>query len=316
MNPAGPSNIDQPHDRPEQSSSGQPLEPLRLGCVSYLNTLPLIEGLGKLRDFRLTLTAPARLIDLLLDGSVDMALASIIDYQRAPANLNGGAFPLALVPAGMIGCDGPTLTVRLFSSVPLPRITRVHADADSHTSTILIRVILAELFGIRPEMVDLDIDAHRAERLQAARLGRPEPWPESMLVIGDKVITDSPPASRYPHQLDLGEAWKQLTGLPFVYACWMTRHDPAAIDTEPRVRTAANVLDRQRRHNATRLQWLIHHRAPARGWPSDLAMHYVSDLLRYDVTPAHRAGVERFFDLAHAHGLITTRRPTRWLEIA
>ena len=43
------------------------------------------------------------------------------------------------------------------------------------------------------------------------------------LLIGDKVVTDAPPTDRYPHQMDLGEAWKDLTGLPFVYAMWMCR---------------------------------------------------------------------------------------------
>ncbi|MCA9312051.1 MAG: hypothetical protein KDA21_12640, partial [Phycisphaerales bacterium] len=56
---------------------------VRLGCVSYLNTLPLIEGVSKLDRARLTLTAPSRLIDLLLEDSVDLGLISLIDYQRS-----------------------------------------------------------------------------------------------------------------------------------------------------------------------------------------------------------------------------------------
>jgi chorismate dehydratase len=268
--------------------------PIRLGCVSFLNTLPLIEGLGKLADARLTLTAPARLIDLLVQNQVDMGLLSVIDYQRSPE-------PLVLLPVGMIGCDGPTLTVRLFSSVPIEKLTRVHADIDSHTSVALLRVILAERFGLAPEIVDLDVDAHRATHA---------PWPEAMLVIGDKVVTDAPPAVRYPHQLDLGQEWKALTGLAFVYATWMCRE----ADVE-RVRPMAAMLDRQRRHNATRTDWIVHNRATVRGWPEDLAAHYFKDLLRFDVKDQHRAAVDRFFDLAQRHGVITARRPTRWADV-
>ena len=66
--------------------------PARIGCVSYLNTLPLIEGLGKWEGARLTLTAPSRLVDLLVEDEADVALVSTIDYQRSPV-------PLAMLPS-------------------------------------------------------------------------------------------------------------------------------------------------------------------------------------------------------------------------
>lgn len=271
---------------------------IRLGAVSYLNTLPLIEGLGKLADVSLTLTAPSRLIDLLIDRTVDLALASVIDAQRA-------SLPVAIVPAGMIGCDGPTLTVRLFSRVPPERITRVHADVDSHTSVALLRVILAERFAVSPAIAEFDADARRAAMTST------DAWPESLLMIGDKVVTDSPPAIMYPHSLDLGQAWKELTGLPFVYAVWMCREGEA--DSEA-VRTAAAVLDRQRRHNATRLDWIVSARAPSRGWPAEVARDYLSGLLRYEPTGESRRAIERFFELCQLHGVLDTVRPLRWAE--
>ena len=63
----------------ESSESPSTWSPAKVGAVSYLNTLPLIEGLGKLGDVELTLTAPSRLIDLLLGKDVELALASIIE---------------------------------------------------------------------------------------------------------------------------------------------------------------------------------------------------------------------------------------------
>lgn len=293
--------IDSPAPSPEPA-------PFRLGCVGYLNTLPLIEGLGKLRDLRLTLTPPARLADLLVSGDIEMGLLSTIDFQRLrfPGESDPG---LCMVPAGMIGCDGPTLTVRLFSAVPFERVTRLHADIDSHTSVALARIVLAERFGSRPEVIDFDADAERLARAGAEH----RPWPESVLLIGDKVVTDAPPQDRYPYQLDLGEAWKELTGLPFVYAVWMCRATPAAMH---RARAVWAILDRQRRHNATRAEWIVRERAESRGWPVDLATHYTRDLLRYDVRDEQRRAVEEFFDRAHKHGLIESRRASRWMEIA
>ena len=277
-----------------------PPRPLRLGCVRYLNTLPLIEGLEKAADLDLVPAAPARLIDLLLARDVDAALVSIIDAQRSPE-------PLTLIPSGMIGCDGATLTVRLYSAVPLDRIAARAADADSHTAITLCRVLLARRFGVSPRVADF---AAPADAVGAASAE----WPEAALLIGDKVVTAAPPPARYPHTLDLGEAWKNWTGLPFVYAAWACRAEDAA---SPRTRLIRDVLDRQRRHNATRLDWIVARRAPQRGWPTGLAAGYVGDLLRYDPGEAgspFRAAVERFFDEAHALGLTPRRAPVRWLD--
>lgn len=275
----------------------------RIGCVSYMNTLPLIEGLGKLDDVRLTLTAPSGLAGLLAQGEVDVALVSVIDYHRAPE-------PLALLPCGMIGCDGPTMTVRVFSRVPPERITTLHADADSHTSVALASLVLMGMGAEKPKLEPFDVDAFRAHKKDEIELGE-DVWPEAMLLIGDKVVTDSPPAVWYPHQVDLGEQWKQQTGLPFVYAAWMCAAD--RVDDEI-VQRATQTLDRQRRHNATRLDWIVNQRAPSRGWPVDAARHYLRSLLRYEVTPQYRAAIDRFWDASAAAGLIEERRPTRWAD--
>ena len=204
--------------------------PVRVGVVSFLNTRPLIDGLDDLADLDLRYTVPSRLLDRLLEDEVDLALCSSIDYQRS-------AVPLVVVPVGLLGCEGSTLTVRLYSAGPLDRIDEVHCDTDSHTSIVLMQILLKELYGLEPGVVSYD--AHDPPR---------EP-PKAMLLIGDKVVTDAPPAIRYPHQLDLGAAWARRTGLPFVFALWLARRDadPALIST------AAAVLDRQRRHNRQRL---------------------------------------------------------------
>ena len=84
------------------------------------------------------------------------------------------------------------------------------------------------MYGRRPEIVPLEarsaLKVAESVRSPLTRFAKGEPpsptggegKPQAMLLIGDKVVTASPPATDYPHQLDLGEAWKTLTGLPFV----------------------------------------------------------------------------------------------------
>ncbi len=268
--------------------------PTRIGCVSYLNTVPLIEGLDLCDSLALVRAAPAMLAGMLERGEVDIALASLIDAARS-------GVPLALLPVGMIGCDGPTMTVRLFSRVPFEDASRVHADTESHTSVVLCRLVLKRRFSADPSIVDFDaregVEITRG-RSSARTSATP---PETLLLIGDKVVTCAPDRGRYPHELDLGEAWKELTGLPFVYAAWMCRAGEA---DDERITLAAAILDRQRRRNRMRLDRIADVRGTEHRWPADLARRYLREHMRYDVGERERRAAQTFFDLASADGLV------------
>jgi chorismate dehydratase len=237
---------------------------------------------------------------MVASGEADLGLCSIVDAARSPV-------PLTMLPVGMIGCDGPTLTVRVFSRTPWNKVTTLHADSDSHTSVALARMILAKKFGQFPNVVDFVAAAREPNA----------PWPETLLLIGDKVVTNSPKHDVFPYQLDLGEEWKALTGLPFVYATWMCRTEDVATDgpRSARVRHAALLLDRQRRHNRTRLGSIVEKYAPASGWPLDLAGRYLGELLRYEVGERERHSVDLFFSDAGEMGLIPPGKAA-WLDLA
>ncbi len=261
------------------------------GVVSYLNTLPLIDGLERLDSLALSHSVPSLLVDMLLAGEVDVALCSTIDFQRSPE-------PLRIVPAGMLGCRGATLTVRLFSTTPLERVEAIHADTDSHTSVALLEVLLRERFGNAPKIVPFDARAQVAGNHVTEH-------PEAMLLIGDKVVSQSPAAVRYPFQLDLGAAWYELTRLPFVFAVWMCRADS---DRGPIAEIAA-ILDRQRRHNRERIDGIIWRHAESRGWPRDLAARYLKECLRFDFDGEATTALDLFYDKCQSFGLIAERRP-------
>lgn len=269
--------------------------PPTIAAVEYLNAAPLIEGLASVREIDLVRAVPSRIAPMLASDDADVGLVSAADALRADP-------PMVILPVGMIGCDGPTLTVRLFSRVPLAQATRLHADTDSRTSVELARLILKASFNVEPELVPFD---PRERPLRGAN-DPDEAWPETLLLIGDKVVAGSPPAVRYPHQLDLGEAWKSLTGLPFVYAAWACL--PGREHTPP-VRTIAALLDRQRRRNAMRMDHVVSRNAPQRGWPRDLADHYIGSLLRYDLDARAAEGLTRFASLCAELGLHASPAP-------
>jgi chorismate dehydratase len=270
----------------------------KIGCVSFLNSKPLIEPLvqpGKGRPgVHVHFAVPSQLLGLLQSGQVSTALMSVVDYHHAD---------VVLLPAGMIGCDGPTLTVRIYSRVPPQQIRIVHGDTDSHTSVILAQVILRHRFGVTAPLVPLK--AREGEHFRGTD------GPETMLLIGDKVVNASPEHAAYPHQLDLGEQWKLLTGLPFVFAMWMIRQDHVATEGQQ----IAHILAEARQQGAQMTETLLDRYAQEKSWPRELARKYFTQYLRYEVTPAARQGLAKFYELAHAQNLLPHQRPIEYLEI-
>jgi chorismate dehydratase len=260
------------------SNSSQTRQRLRIGSVSYLNAKPLIYGLDKDDDLELTLDVPSKLIDGLREGRFDVALLPTIDYQRLAG--------LTMLTSGGIGCDGPTLTVRIFSKFPIEKITTLSCDRDSHTSVALAKILLSELMGLSPELIDMEKDA------------------DARLLIGDKVVCEEPKG--FPHQLDLGQAWKTFTGLPFVFATWVAREETDLGDLPERLELAKQAGLR----HATEI--VAEHAAP-RGWPSELAMQYLTRYLKYDIGLKQLEAIRLFHQLAAKHGLI--ENPARELKM-
>ena len=251
---------------------------IRIASVSFVNARPLIHRLEEAPDVTLMLDVPSRLIDHLRDGTADVALLPVIDYQR----LDG----LTVVPAGGIGSDGATLTVRIFSRVPIEQVRSLACDSDSHTSVALARIILARRHKLRPEFCDLS----RASD---------EPT-QARLLIGDKVVCDEP--AGFGHQLDLGAEWKELTGLPFVFAVWTARRGVDASYIEGH-------LERSKRAGLAEIERIIRDHAVPRGWPADLARQYLTRHLQYDIGERELQAIRHFHRLAAEEGIISSAKP-------
>lgn len=251
---------------------------IHLGAVSFLNTKPLIYGLDKHLDIQIHLDVPSSLLPKLQQGAYDVALLPIIDFQRMPG--------LRLLQSSAIGSDGPTLTVGIFSKIPIPQIKTLACDPDSHTSVALARIILAEKFQIKPNFVPIDQPA------------------DAVLLIGDKVVSSAPPT--YPYRIDLGEQWKSLTGLPFVFAAWMTPN-PIKIKDLPQRLLQARI------QGLAHAQEIAQEFAPKIGWPVETALAYLTHTLCFEINPPQIEAITLFHKKAYEHGLIPDIRPLQWV---
>lgn len=252
----------------------------RLGVVSFLNSRPLLEGLAA-PSWTLHPAVPAALAKMLASGEVDVALLPVVDFARREADWE-------LISDGCIGCDGETMTVRVFAKAPPDRITRLIADTDSHTSVILAQVIWRELFNRQLEV------APRHDRGAESRAES-----DALLLIGDKVVTQRPRG--FGFEVDLGAAWKHLTGLPMVFAAWTTARGRWSAGQAAEI--AVRLAEARDRGVACAAE-IAAREATSHGWPVELAAHYLTAALRFTLNGAMRAGLERFVDIARRHSLL------------
>ncbi len=251
----------------------------RLGVVSFLNARPLIEGLEReSAGIDLAFDVPAALPGLLDRQVVDAALVPVIDFVRPQRRWS-------VISNDCNGCDGETLTVRIFSRVPPEEIRELHVDRDSHTSVVLASLIWRKMYGTR-----LAITPYHE--------GVSEDQCEAVLLIGDKVIGNR--LVELDIETDLGGAWKSLTGLPFVFAVWAAGRDRELGEL-------AVTLARARDAGLANLDHIAENVAPGMGWPIELAKRYLTHRLVFTLDQRLRQGLDLFLELANRNGLVPHR---------
>ena len=187
----------------------------RVGHIQFLNCLPIYWGLvrsGALLDVELTKDTPDRLNDMLVAGDLDIGPISLVEFLR-------NADSLVLLPDLAVGSDGPVLSVNLVSQCPLAELDgrRVALGSTSRTSALLARMWLAEVHGVRPEYFVCPPDL-TAMLLEA----------DAAVLIGDAALRATYDAPRRGLQVhDLGQVWRDWTGLPMVFAVWAARREYA-----------------------------------------------------------------------------------------
>ena len=185
----------------------------RVGHIQFLNCLPLYWGLmrsGALLGVDLHKDTPDRLNDALVAGELDVGPISLVEYLRHTEEL-------LLLPDLAVGSDGPVLSVNVVSTVALDELDgrRVALGSTSRTGVLLARMLLESRYGVQPEYFRCPPDL--TEMLLEA---------DAAVLIGDAALRARSEAPRRGLIVtDLGEAWREWTGLPMVFAVWAVRRD-------------------------------------------------------------------------------------------
>jgi chorismate dehydratase len=183
----------------------------RVGHIQFLNCLPIYWGLmrsGALLDVELHKDTPDQLNAALVRGDLDIGPISLVEYLRNTDDL-------LLLPDLAVGSDGPVLSVNLVSTKPLIAIRKLALGSTSRTGVLLAQMLLEQRYGVVPETFRCPPDL--TEMLLEADAG---------VLIGDvalRALYEAPAKGLIV--TDLGQAWREWTGLPMVFAVWAVRKD-------------------------------------------------------------------------------------------
>lgn len=241
------------------------VEKIKVGAVSYLNTKPLLYGIKRssvLDKIELIEQYPSSIASMLLEDKIDVGLVPVaIIPQLKEAHI---------VTDFCIGAEGAVGSVCLFSEVPIEQVEKVFLDYQSRTSINLFKVLIKEYW--KKEVVIEDAKPGYQKEIKGTTAG---------VVIGDRAFEQR---SVSPYIYDLAEAWKDYTGLPFVFAAWVA-NKPLPVDFIEEFNAAnkygLNHMDEVIAENPYPLY--------------DLKRYYTQDI-SYQLTEDKRKGLELFLN--------------------
>lgn len=182
------------------------VQKIRISAVSYSNTLPFLYGLKNSEvnnEVNLSLDIPSDCAKKLLNGEVDLGLVPVAIIPQLKE--------YHIISDYCIGAKGKVDSVALFSDVPLNEIEEVFLDYQSKTSVNLVQVLAEKYWKISPKWISTE------EGFEDEIKGK-----VAGVIIGDRTFNLS---RTYQYKYDLAEEWYKFTGLPFVFACWVSNKE-------------------------------------------------------------------------------------------
>jgi chorismate dehydratase len=255
-----------------EDNLSESLAPFRVGSVPYLNAVPLTRGLEE----QIISVTPSKLAEMLQRDELDAALVSVTEvlFNDRYDILDGIA----------VASLGEVKSVFLAHRRPIAEVREVFCDTASLTSVNLLRVLLAER-GLRPEF-------KRLPGYEAASM------PDYAMLIGDPAL-DFLRAPRQHEIWDLGAAWYEITGLPFVYAVWALRRGVENDRLRRQLREA-------KRFGLDTLDSIISSRSE---YEYDFRKDYLGWHIHYHLGTDEKRGLAKFIELLCKHGLGPVHEP-------
>jgi len=206
---------------------------------------------------------PAILAEKLKFGHIDVGLVPVAITKQLPEYFINGNY--------CIGAVGDVASVCLFSDVPLNEIRTIYLDYQSRSSVALLKWLVKNYWAIDVELIDAQ-DESFINLIKGSVAG---------LVIGDRALQQR---GKTNYMYDLAGEWKAATGMPFVFAAW--------ISTKPLPEKFIEEFDKANEYGLKHLDEVIA-QSPQNIY--DLKKYY-SHNLSYQLDGEKRKGLELFLN--------------------
>jgi cyclic dehypoxanthinyl futalosine synthase len=257
-----------------------PTRKLRVVAADFLNSLPLTVEMAEDEFFSFEYVVPSEGARRIMEQEAEIALLPV----AALAEIGG----LEVVPGPCIGANGRVESVVIVSDVPIDRIERVYVDNASRTSVILAKIFLDSVGKGEIPMIRL-----RGDEIPPLVAGA-----DAGLLIGDIAFRES---RRFRYRHDLADAWKRLTGEPFVFAVWAAQ--PGVLTPEIVERINRRFWDGLARKHQIVEEWAERHDVPK----SEVAA-YLDERIQYNLNRPAWNGLQEFFRLGSNMHLLPDAR--------
>ncbi len=249
---------------------------LRVGAVSYMNTKPLVWGLESYKDIAdFYFDVPSKLYQVFSQGDLDIALLPAVCYFEKNS--------YRIIPNISISTYGRVESVNLYLKKDIKDVKVVALDTSSRTSRILTAIILRKQYGLNPDFINWD-----------KGLSIDESQADAVLLIGDNAMKIHDSKYRI---LDLGNEWQDLTGLPFVFAVWVTKCDTILNGFD-------KILQKAKDEGIKAIEKIAESEAKRLGFTKEICSNYLRNAIRYDLGEEELQGVRKFYEYGVELGLI------------
>ncbi len=271
---------------------------VKIGCIKYLNALPLFhdfngtsfeESLNRNSSgpkFEITYDTPSALNEMMKKGELDISSVSSFHYIENRENLQ-------LMNRSCISASGKVMSVFLASKYTMSDLSEktVYLTDESASSAALAKIMLCEFFGntrINFKTVKIQRDEVESE-LENGN-------PSAILMIGDEALHYYEKAAKIENNkiriYDLSELWNSLTSLPFIFAVIAAKKDfyfnnKAACET-----VSAEIQSRLKFFRDNKAAFA--EKVSARSGIDQNIMKDYYNCLNYDFKPEHIMALEEF----------------------
>ncbi len=262
---------------------------IRVGVISYLNTLPVYYAIDKgiveiPGNVHVVRDVPSVLNRKLAAGELDVSVVSSFEYARHWRDY-------VILPRLSIAADGEVKSVLFLSRLPMEELSGrdVYLTRASLTSKNLLLYLFKKL-GVTPNYMEF-----------AMENGLPKNGYFGILLIGDDALKVAK-RGEFPYVYDLANLWKTFFNMPFVFALWCVRKDALERDPEGVERLWRTLME-SKRASAMMFEEIALEKSEELGLSPEECLEYLR-VLHFDLDPEFIEGMKRYFSEMHKDGLL------------